>query len=163
MFTYEQATGRLMFRCGRSSSLVASGYAGAPGYVNDPDADTIRNRGPLPKGLYQLQIREHPRFAPPAIYLAPEPGNRMFGRAGFYIHGDNAAGNRSASSGCIILPKFARERVRTLMEWCRDLEVVSGRDVDASHARPVALTLVHNVETPFHRLLDSPPPCGAPR
>jgi hypothetical protein len=32
----------------------------------------------------------------------------MFGRSGFFIHGDNQAMNHTASEGCIILPHAAR-------------------------------------------------------
>lgn len=127
MYVYEQATGRFLWRCGASVRLIATGYAGAPGFVNDPYADHIRSRGPIPKGLYRIVPREHPRFAPPALFLAPEPGNAMHGRSGFYIHGDNARGDQSASSGCIILPKGVRERISYLIDWDATLEVVSGR------------------------------------
>jgi hypothetical protein len=45
------------------------------------------------------------------IGLTPDPGNDMHGRSGFYIHGDNGKGDRSASEGCIILPRAVRERI----------------------------------------------------
>jgi hypothetical protein len=35
----------------------------------------------------------------------------MYGRSAFLIHGDNFQNDRSASSGCIILPRTVRETV----------------------------------------------------
>jgi hypothetical protein len=35
----------------------------------------------------------------------------MYGRAGFLLHGDNAALNNTASEGCIIIPPQCRTAV----------------------------------------------------
>jgi hypothetical protein len=43
--------------------------------------------------------------------LDPDPGNQMFGRDGFLIHGDNMAMNHTASEGCIILGRPIREQI----------------------------------------------------
>ena len=43
--------------------------------------------------------------------LDPFPSNDMYGRSGFYIHGDNPRGDKSASEGCIILARPIREAV----------------------------------------------------
>jgi hypothetical protein len=45
----------------------------------------------------------HRGLAAPVIRLLPEPGTQVYGRDGFLIHGDNAAGNNTASTGCIII------------------------------------------------------------
>ena len=47
-------------------------------------------------------VEASPRTGQATIILDPDPVNQMFGRAGFRIHGDNGAANRTASDGCII-------------------------------------------------------------
>lgn len=70
-------------------------------------------QGPIPKGRWRLGYRQHhPRLGPAAIPLDPEEGTATKGRSGFFIHGDNGRGDRSASSGCIILPKLVRDGLR---------------------------------------------------
>lgn len=141
---------------GRSGlRLVATGYAGAPGFVNDPDADHLRNKGPLPRGLYLIQLRPHQRFAPPALYLAPWPETEMHGRSGFWIHGDNARLNRSASSGCIILDRNARARIRALIHVDDTLEVVSGNAGKHLEQRAAAAN-DGNARPPLSQLLAAP-------
>ena len=120
MFVYHQDSGRFVHRSGQGSRLLATGYAGAPGFVNDPSSDHLSKRGPIPKGYYRLRVVKHPRFAFPAIFCEPSDANQMFGRSGFYIHGDNRHGNRTASTGCIILSRFVRHEIS---------DAVSGGDV----------------------------------
>jgi hypothetical protein len=43
--------------------------------------------------------------------LTPDSGNQMFGRGGFLIHGDNAAGNQTASAGCPIFNLGVRNEI----------------------------------------------------
>lgn len=102
-FRYEQSSGRFLFESGGSFRLAAVGYAGAKGFVNNPDADHLHSKGPLPKGTYRIKLDIHPRFAAPAFRLIPTTQSQMHGRSGFWIHGDNLRLDRSASSGCIIL------------------------------------------------------------
>lgn len=104
-----------MFRSGGGFRFVAIGYAGAKGSVNNPNASHIRATGPLPKGKYRLVERTHDRFKAPAFFLSPHPDNEMFGRAGFWIHGDNIKGDRSASTGCIVLGWHDRSFVKRLI------------------------------------------------
>lgn len=112
-WVYEQSTGHFtMLRGSKPSRLVGRGYAGAPGSVNDPEMDHVRSKGPLPKGRYRIREVSHPRFAAPALRLDPEAETVLHGRSGFYIHGDNIRGNRSASSGCIILDRTERQLIR---------------------------------------------------
>lgn len=108
---YEQGTGRFLHRNGDRTRLVAIGYAGAPPCLNDPAKDHVRQCGPIPKGSYRLRVLKHPRFAAPAIFCDPFESNEMFGRSGFYIHGDNRHGDRTASTGCIILSRLVRSKV----------------------------------------------------
>ncbi len=46
-----------------------------------------------------------------AIPLTPAPANRMFGRSGFFVHGDSNAHPGEASQGCIIMPLAIRRRM----------------------------------------------------
>lgn len=108
MFTYDQTTGWFVFRRGPRAGIKLVGYAGAPGHVNDPASQHLRSKGPLPVGRYDVIQVKHPRFASPAFRLDPHPETETFGRSGFYIHGDNRAGNRSASSGCIVIGPTGR-------------------------------------------------------
>ena len=92
---------------------TGSGYAGAPGHVNRPGSSHLVGLGPVPPGEYHVGLPvKHPRLGPIAFRLRPKPGNVMFGRSGFMIHGDNGKGDRSASRGCIILNRMDREKVR---------------------------------------------------
>lgn len=100
---------------GGQERVVASGsgYAGAPGHVNRPGSSHLVGLGPLPPGEYHVgPAFFHHRLGPTAFRLRPMPGNVMFGRSGFMIHGDNRKGDYSASRGCIILNRGDRELVR---------------------------------------------------
>ena len=86
------------------------GYAGRGVGLNSPGASGIAGLGPLPGGEYDVgRPVDHPRLGPLAFPVVPRLGNMMFGRSGFMIHGDNRKGDRSASSGCIILDRPHRE------------------------------------------------------
>ncbi|WP_442789675.1 tlde1 domain-containing protein [Novosphingobium sp. SL115] len=124
-FRYEQTSGRLLWRRGDSFRFVATGYAGAPGFVNDPDADHLRQRGPIPRGQYWIRERKHSRFQSPAFFLDPFEENEMHGRSGFWIHGDNARLNRSGSTGCIVIGWHDRA-------WI-------GRQISGNHVSPVLI------------------------
>lgn len=92
-------------------TLVARGYSGRGAHINRPSSDHLRAQGPIPVGRYRIGLpRNHPVLGPFALPLIPE-GHDAKGRTGFYIHGDNALRNRTASSGCIIISRPARERV----------------------------------------------------
>ena len=61
--------------------------------------------GPLPQGTYRIDPAiDHPHLGPVSMPLIPAPTNEMHGRGGFYIHGDNALHDDSASEGCIVVP-----------------------------------------------------------
>jgi hypothetical protein len=65
--------------------------------------------GPLPRGSYTiLPPHADPQVGPIAMHLVPAPGNEMFRRGDFLIHGDNPQMNHTASEGCIILAHDAR-------------------------------------------------------
>lgn len=89
--------------CGR----FATGYAGFGDGKNSHAHQHIRDVGPIPCGQYTIgQAIDHPRLGPLSMRLAPAPGNNMYGRDDFWIHGDNGKG--TASHGCIVLAQPAR-------------------------------------------------------
>jgi len=109
MWIYEQITGRLISPTG---GLMATGYSGAGKGKNNPTEENVQNVGPIPVGLYDIEPPEDsPIHGPYALRLLPDAGNAMFGRSEFLIHGDSMERPGSASEGCIIMPRFARERI----------------------------------------------------
>lgn len=116
-FVYAQATGRLWLRdeaTAEKAAPVGRGYSGHPPYVNQTDAEALIARGPIPRGSYRLVGPfNHVRLGPCVFYLDPAKGNAMFGRSGFFVHGDNEHGNQTASHGCIILSRAIRDKMAT--------------------------------------------------
>lgn len=102
-----------------------NGYSGAPGFVNDPAAEHLPGRGPIPRGRWFTRPAfRHERLGPAAIGLIPMEGWEVPGnRSGFYIHGDNSSLSQTASNGCIILPRQVRDFIN---RWPgRELRVTS--------------------------------------
>ena len=126
MWQYQQSSGKLMNADGAN---VGIGYSGGniginPEAVNNPDMQNLQRIGCLPQGTYEIGAPiNHPHLGQFAMPLNPDPGNNMYGRGGFYIHGDNQAMNQSASEGCIILARTIREQIWNSGD--HDLEVVS--------------------------------------
>ena len=96
-----------------TGGLLAIGYSGAPGIgKNNPVQQDVEDVGPIPQGLYRIQAPvDTVTHGPYVLPLTPDPANEMFGRAGFLIHGDSVVDPGTASKGCIILPRFARQRI----------------------------------------------------
>jgi len=106
--------------------LLVAGYAGGnlgknPEGINNPAMCSIHDIGPLPMGIYTFGqlFNPHPRVGAYAFELLPDVGNDMYGRSGFFCHGDTKT-PRCASEGCIVLPRWAREamyssQIRTLI------------------------------------------------
>lgn len=108
MWTYHQRSGELW----RHGKLVARGYSGNGKGLNNPEAESIRGVGPLPKGLWRMEgIYTSKQVGPYAIILVPEDGTETYGRYAFRVHGDNSKGNKSASNGCLIFPRPIREQM----------------------------------------------------
>ena len=113
-FTFEIKTGKML---NDALELIAIGYAGGgkgeyPEAVNNPDYVSRADIGPLPPGTYTIQPpRDGGHLGPYVMDLTPDPANVMYGRSLFRIHGDNSKGNRSASDGCIILPRTIRTEI----------------------------------------------------
>jgi hypothetical protein len=125
MWTYEQKSGILR----HNGAYVATGYAGGncgqnPEGINNPDMQDVPKVGPLPQGKYTFGMPvEGTHLGPYAIPLIPDAGNQMFGRSGFYCHGDTSV-PRSASEGCMIFARGTRNQIGNSPD--EDLEVVSG-------------------------------------
>jgi hypothetical protein len=103
---FTQRTGRFFIRERETGTIVREcrGYAGRGPGKNNPQAQGLRNLGPLPRGRYLVRPPHyHPRLGPMAFRLVPQPSNEMCGRSGFLIHGDSRRNPGQASRGCIIL------------------------------------------------------------
>jgi hypothetical protein len=105
--TYKQSTGELS---DSTDVLMGIGYAGNGPGLNNPDYQNVHNVGPLPQGFYTIGAPTTEK-GPLTMPLTPDPGNRMYGRAGFLIHGDNHLMNHTASEGCIVLPNDVRQGI----------------------------------------------------
>ena len=90
---YHQRSGELDIN---GATVTRRGYAGAPACRNNPAMEHVRNCGPLPRGTYTMEYIGFYK-GPDTIRLYPAPGNEMYGRSGFLIHGDNE--EHTASKG----------------------------------------------------------------
>lgn len=112
MLTFKQSTGALYDADGK---LLVVGYAGGnlgmnPEGINNPEKQAVVKVGPLPRGKYTFgRVVEGSHLGPFAIELIPDASNEMFGRSGFFMHGDSIAHPRCASEGCIVIPRTIRE------------------------------------------------------
>lgn len=104
-WVYSQSSGRLYLADSQDvRTLVASGYSGAAGHRNQSDDEHLVARGPIPRGVWRIGVgHTHRRLGRVSIPLEAADPSKIHGRSGFYIHGDNAEANGTASSGCIIL------------------------------------------------------------
>lgn len=106
-YLYFQNTGNFFLPDG---SFLCNCYAGRDIGLNNPDKENLKGIGPLPTGLWMIcPPINHDILGPFALPLARE--NIPYGRASFYIHGDNKAMNKTASHGCVIMARAFRERV----------------------------------------------------
>src|SRR5271163_365720 len=98
MWTYHQKTGELFDPDGK---LAATGYSGNGPDLNNPAAEVAIGHGPIPAGLYHIGAPHSPidHLGRLAMPLIPEPTNHMYGRSGFFLHGDNEMMNHTASDG----------------------------------------------------------------
>jgi RHS repeat-associated protein len=114
---YEQSTGKLTCHRDDSGELylpACYGYAGAGPGLNRPGLQDRKYVGPLPQGDYTVgpNIPKGPGSTGKNVRpLMPDPRNIMFGRDGFYMHGDNERANNTASKGCPIFPPSCRSKI----------------------------------------------------
>lgn len=106
---YDQSTGALY---DESGEFVIEGYSGkAKLGLNNPHQESAIGIGPVPRGLYYIGLPRHSEKTGPFVLDLTPIGHKAHGRTGLQIHGDNADANKSASSGCIILPRPVRTRI----------------------------------------------------
>lgn len=113
---YSQSSGLLYIESRDGARVaLARGYSGRGHDLNDPDAEGKPGSGPIPRGVWRIKSPlHHPRLGPLSFALEAF-GHDAHGRTEFFIHGDNGRGDKSASSGCIILGRGARECIRALI------------------------------------------------
>ncbi len=126
MWTYVQRTGEMT-----NGVFQFFGYAGHGSGLNNPDMANVKNVGPPPVGLYSLGPWHDAPHLGPCISLLSPVGHHADGRTALYVHGDNKLGNHSASDGCIILSRPARQAMRDSGDT--SLNIVRG-DEDESDA-----------------------------
>ncbi len=95
--------------------LDSRAYSGQPEARNNPARVRERSMGPIPPGFYRIGTAyKHPTKGPVVMRLTPVAGTDVFGRSGFLIHGDSIKAPGTASHGCIITTRKAREHIATL-------------------------------------------------
>jgi len=108
MWQYRQADGALS----RDGEVIAHGYSGHGAGVNNPAAEKLAGEGPIPAGAYTFgEPHTSAKVGLYAMALVPNAGTNTFGRSAFLCHGDNSAGNHTASHGCIILMRPTRQAI----------------------------------------------------
>lgn len=108
MWIYEVSTGWLS----HDGVQVAKGYSGAPGFIDNPSDEDLKNQGPIPEGLYTIGDEfDSTSHGPFCLPLIPDPSNLMYDRGGFLIHGDNIHTPGTASEGCVIMPPNVRHMI----------------------------------------------------
>lgn len=125
MWKWDQSEGALY----RDGKFVSTGYSGNGRGKNNPSLQNVEGVGPLPRGRYKMTEKyDSPNVGPYAIRLECQDNcigddrEQTTGRGSFRIHGDSIKAPGTASHGCIILPRYVRERMWTSGD--RDLEVV---------------------------------------
>jgi hypothetical protein len=120
VWTYKQTGGELDL----DGAEVGAGYSGHGDGLNNPEMQNVRNVGPIPQGTWTIGSPVDPpdHLGPLAMPLTHVSGDE-FGRDDFFIHGDNAAGNHSASDGCIIMSHTIRQQIADSDD--HDLQVVA--------------------------------------
>jgi hypothetical protein len=107
-WTYSQSTGALRL----NGVYKFTGYAGFGEGKNNPKMEKVPNVGPLPKGRYIIKKPINKQSTGEySIPLEPASSTKLFGRFGFYIHGDSEKHPGSASTGCIILKRIFRKEI----------------------------------------------------
>lgn len=108
ILTYEQSTGNLYDDDGR---LMGAGYSGHGKGVNNQNMQSVKDVGPIPCGIWVIgSAQDSPKHGPIAFPLTPHVTDQVFGRGGFWLHGDSKEypGTMCASLGCIIMGRGIR-------------------------------------------------------
>ena len=106
-WTYLQHSGELADPDG---AVIGTGYSGFGSDKNRPEDQAVAGCGPIPQGEYTISVAQNSvHLGPTVMALIPEPSNEMFGRGGFFIHGDSIQHPGQASHGCVIQPRGVRQ------------------------------------------------------
>ena len=91
------------------ANKMGIGYSGGGAEKNNPQAENEIG-AVIPKGIDRIEGPiDDSRSGPEAFRLIPDPGNNMFGRAGFEIHGQGATSPALSSQGSIVVEKRVRD------------------------------------------------------
>jgi hypothetical protein len=106
MWQYSQSTGKIF----RDGILIGLGYSGLGADKDQPADEDVVDQGPIPRGEYTTgPAQDDPKLGPCVMALTPNAGNEMFGRSGFFLHGDSASHPGKASHGCIVMDRNVRD------------------------------------------------------
>jgi hypothetical protein len=105
-FVYHQATGKVTL----GNTEMGQGYFGKGDAKNKPDKESVKNAGPIPRGLYTSGNAREYKKMPNCFDLTPD-GHDARGRTEFLIHGDSKTDPGNASEGCIILSPDVRKKI----------------------------------------------------
>ena len=108
-----------------TGSVFATGCFSGHGIgFNNPDQESLKGIGPIPRGMWSIGImQDHPHLGPDVMHLSPLQGTNTFGRTGLFIHGDYMGDlKHDASDGCVVANRSARLLVNAMVE--RRLQVV---------------------------------------
>jgi len=113
---YSISSGTLYDICG---DPIGRGYSGYGLCRNQPNKVSVKNRGPIPPGLYFFQKPfDSDKTGPLTIQLVPLSDNIMYGRDGFSIHGDLLNNPGLGSHGCIIMSHDVRVVLADSLDEC---------------------------------------------
>jgi len=116
-WTYSQSTGILS-----DGEPLGTGYSGNTTGLNNASMEQVHNIGPIPKGIWEIgMFFDDPHLGPCVAALRPTSQD-VYGRGGFFIHGDNKDMNHTASDGCIVLARFLRQAIRA--SGTKSIEVI---------------------------------------
>jgi hypothetical protein len=123
---YEQKTGKWTHDTG-AAQFTWTGYSGHGEGKNNPAMQAVHDVGPIPCGKYLIgTFFDHPEKGPVVARLTPLPETNTFGRTALELHGDSIQAPGTASLGCIIQSRPAREHIRDSHDY--NLEVISGEE-----------------------------------
>ena len=110
MYKFSQSSGNVC----KDGIFDHNAYSGHGKGLDNPDEENVQGIGPIPEGMYTIgPLIYHPKLGADVMKLTPDAENQMFGRSGFYWHGDEILhpGEHLASDGCIISAHNYRVRI----------------------------------------------------
>lgn len=129
MLVYVQRTGELF----KDGKRITFGYSGFEDGKNNPEMQSVKNKGPIPCGVYTIgPLHDSERTGNKVMRLSPDEGTETFGRGDFECHGDSTQHPGAASHGCIILSLPIRVAI---VDKDRDRKIkVVAEEADAASA-----------------------------